>query len=182
MSQLESPQAATLNQRKQWKAQQRKKKKISPLRFLHQPSWNHSSLRVSLFPDTQHPIHLQTMSSLQPPCVHFSSFLLLLLHPAAWNIFPPSPHSDPFSNVESFTEMPFLITLSITTAHLFLSPYYFLLLLKFLVIYLFILNWRIVAWPYCVSFCHISTWISHRCMHVTFLLNLIPTSHPIPPL
>ena len=115
--------------------QRKKKKKISPLRFLHQPLWNHPSPRVSLLRDTQRPIHLQTMSSLQPPFVHFSSFLLLLLHPATWNIFPPSPHSDSFSNVESSTEMPFLITLCITTAHLFLSPYYFLLRLKFFVIY-----------------------------------------------
>ena len=27
---------------------------------------------------------------------------------------------------------------------------------------LFIFNWRIIALQYCVGFCHISTWISHR--------------------
>ena len=27
---------------------------------------------------------------------------------------------------------------------------------------LFIFNWRIIAFQYCVGFCHMSTWISHR--------------------
>ena len=35
---------------------------------------------------------------------------------------------------------------------------------------------------YCVGFCHPSTWISHRYTHVPSLLNLPPTSLPIPPL
>ena len=33
---------------------------------------------------------------------------------------------------------------------------------------------------HCISFCHISTWISHRYTHVPSLLSLSPTSHPIP--
>ena len=47
---------------------------------------------------------------------------------------------------------------------------------------LFIFNWRIIALQYYVGFCHISTWISHRCMYVPSILNLSPTSHHIPPL
>ena len=42
--------------------------------------------------------------------------------------------------------------------------------------------WRIIAWQYCVSFCHTSTWISHRYTYAPSLLNLLPTSHSIPPL
>ena len=45
----------------------------------------------------------------------------------------------------------------------------------------FIFNWRITALQHCVSFCHTSTWISHRYTHVSSLLNLPPTSHSIPP-
>ena len=40
-----------------------------------------------------------------------------------------------------------------------------------------IFNWRIIALEYCVSFCHISTWISHRHTYIPSLLNLSPTSH-----
>ena len=44
---------------------------------------------------------------------------------------------------------------------------------------LFIFNWRIIALQYCVGFCHISTWISHRYRYVRSLLNLPHTpSHP----
>ena len=45
-----------------------------------------------------------------------------------------------------------------------------------------IFNWRIVALQYCVGFCHLSTWISHRYTYVSSLLNLPPTSEPLPPL
>ena len=38
-------------------------------------------------------------------------------------------------------------------------------------------NWRITALQYCVSFCHISTLISHRYIYVPSLLN----PHPTPP-
>ena len=41
---------------------------------------------------------------------------------------------------------------------------------------------NIIALPYCAGFCHTSTWISHQHTHVPSLLNLPPTSHPIPPL
>ena len=44
-----------------------------------------------------------------------------------------------------------------------------------------IFNWRIIALQYHVGFCHTSTWISHRYTNVPSLLNLLPTSHPIPP-
>ena len=37
-------------------------------------------------------------------------------------------------------------------------------------------------WTYCVGFFHISTWISHRYTYFPSLLNLPPTSSPIPPL
>ena len=40
----------------------------------------------------------------------------------------------------------------------------------------------IIALRQCVGFCHISTWISHRSMCVSSLLNLLPTSNSIPPL
>ena len=33
---------------------------------------------------------------------------------------------------------------------------------------LFIFNWRVMALKYCVCFCHISTWISHRYTAVHF--------------
>ena len=46
----------------------------------------------------------------------------------------------------------------------------------------FIFNWKIIALQSCIGFCHVSTWISHRYMCVFSLLNLPPTSHPIPPL
>ena len=39
---------------------------------------------------------------------------------------------------------------------------------------LFIFNWRIVALQYCIGFCHISTWISHRYISV-FLSPELPT-------
>ena len=43
----------------------------------------------------------------------------------------------------------------------------------------FIFNWRIIVLQYCVGFCHTSVWISHRPTHVSFLLNLPATFHPI---
>ena len=43
-------------------------------------------------------------------------------------------------------------------------------------------NWRIIALQNCVGFCQASPWISHRYTCVSSLLNLPPTSHPIPPL
>ena len=36
----------------------------------------------------------------------------------------------------------------------------------------FFFNWRLISLQYCVGFCHISTWISHRYMYVPSLLNL----------
>ena len=41
---------------------------------------------------------------------------------------------------------------------LFPSPTY----IFFSILNVFIFNWRIIAWQYCVGFCHTSTWISHR--------------------
>ena len=35
-----------------------------------------------------------------------------------------------------------------------------------------------IAWQYCVGFCHTSTWISHRDAHVPSVLNFPPASHP----
>ena len=43
-------------------------------------------------------------------------------------------------------------------------------------------NWRTGALQCCVDFCHTSAWISHGYRYVPSLLNLPPTSHPIPPL
>ena len=34
----------------------------------------------------------------------------------------------------------------------------------------------------CIAFCQTSTWMGHRHTYVAVLLNLPPTSHPIPPL
>ena len=42
--------------------------------------------------------------------------------------------------------------------------------------FLFIFNWRIIALQYCVGFCHISTWISHRYTYVPSLLKFPPIS------
>ena len=38
---------------------------------------------------------------------------------------------------------------------------------KVLFIYLLIFKWRIIALQYYVGFCHISTWISHRCIYMS---------------
>ena len=43
-----------------------------------------------------------------------------------------------------------------------------------------IFNWDIITLQYCDGFCHTSTWLSHRYTHVSSLLNLPPTSLPIP--
>ena len=45
----------------------------------------------------------------------------------------------------------------------------------------FIFNWRIIALQYCIGLCHTSTRISRRYTCVPSLLNLLATSHPIPP-
>ena len=49
-------------------------------------------------------------------------------------------------------------------------------------VYIYALNWKIIALQNCVGVCHTSTSISHRYRYVPYLLNLPPTSHPIPPL
>ena len=46
------------------------------------------------------------------------------------------------------------------------KPFYTLLFF-----YLFIFNWRRIALQYCVDFCHISTWTSHRYAYVPSLLT-----------
>ena len=46
----------------------------------------------------------------------------------------------------------------------------------------FVFNWRIIALQCCVCFCHTTTWISHMYTYVLPLLNLPPTTAPIPPL
>ena len=43
----------------------------------------------------------------------------------------------------------------------------------------FFFNWRIIALQYCVGFCHMSVWISHRYTFVPSLWHLPPTSHPV---
>ena len=61
---------------------------------------------------------------------------------------------------------------------------YIFLLLRFIFYCwdVLIFNWRIIALQYCIGFCHTSTWIRHRYTHIPALLNLPPSSHPIPPL
>ena len=44
----------------------------------------------------------------------------------------------------------------------------------------FFFNWSINALQCCVVFCHTSTGVSHRYTYGPSLLNLPPTSHPIP--
>ena len=46
-----------------------------------------------------------------------------------------------------------------------------------LIFYLFIFNWRLIALQYWFDFHHTSAWICHRCTYVSSLLNLPPTSH-----
>ena len=48
-------------------------------------------------------------------------------------------------------------------------------MLVVMALYSFILNWRIVALPYCVGFCHTSAWISHR--YCVCPLPLEPLAH-----
>ena len=45
----------------------------------------------------------------------------------------------------------------------------------------FIFNWRIIALQYCVGFCHTLTWTNRRDTYISTLVNLPPTSLPIPP-
>ena len=47
---------------------------------------------------------------------------------------------------------------------------------------LFFFNWRISALQCCVGFCHTIMQNSHKYTHAPSLLNLLPTSHPIPSL
>ena len=68
------------------------------------------------------------------------------------------------------------------TWRLLISVCYFDNLLHYCIlvwIFKFIFNWMIIAWQYCVGFCHISTWISHRHTCILSLLSLPSTSHPI---
>ena len=57
---------------------------------------------------------------------------------------------------------------------------WFLFCCFYLLLNLFIFSWRIIVLQYGKSFCHTSTWISHRYTYVPSLLNLPPTSHPFP--
>ena len=44
---------------------------------------------------------------------------------------------------------------------------------------IFVFNWKIIALQYCVGFCHMSTWISHRYTYVPSLWECPPTPpHP----
>ena len=45
----------------------------------------------------------------------------------------------------------------------------------------FIFNWRIIALQYCVGFCHTLTRTNGRDTYISTLVNLPPTSRPIPP-
>ena len=45
----------------------------------------------------------------------------------------------------------------------------------------FILNWRIIALQCCADFCHTKTGISCKYTYIPSLLNLSPTSLPVPP-
>ena len=47
--------------------------------------------------------------------------------------------------------------------------------------FFFFFNWRIISLQHCLDFCHTSTCIDHRYTYIPSLLNLPPTSHPIPP-
>ena len=44
----------------------------------------------------------------------------------------------------------------------------------------FFFYWRIIALQFCVAFCHTSTWISHRYIYISSLLNSPLTPHSIP--
>ena len=47
--------------------------------------------------------------------------------------------------------------------------------------YFILFYWKIIVLQYCVSFCHISTWISHRYTHVPSRLNPLPLPSPSHP-
>ena len=54
----------------------------------------------------------------------------------------------------------------------------FMSLCSLLLCHLFFLffNWRMIALPCCVGFCHTTRWISHKYTYIPFLLSLPPTS------
>ena len=47
--------------------------------------------------------------------------------------------------------------------------------------YLFFFFWKIIALQFCVGFCNTPMRISHSCIHVPFISNLPPPSHPTHP-
>ena len=42
----------------------------------------------------------------------------------------------------------------------------------------FFFNWRKITSPYCVGFCHTTTWIRHKHTHITSLLSFPASPHP----
>ena len=59
-------------------------------------------------------------------------------------------------------------------------PLLFVFLFFFLILNLFIFNWKVIALQCCVHFCHTSTWISHRYTYVPSHLNLPPIWTSLP--
>ena len=47
--------------------------------------------------------------------------------------------------------------------------------------YLFFFNRKIIALQFCVGFCRTTMRISHSCIHIPFISNLPPLSHPTHP-
>ena len=60
--------------------------------------------------------------------------------------------------------------------------YHYIISLFYIIIYLFIYKWRIIALQYCIGFYQTLAWISHRFTHVPSHLSIPPTFLPIPQL
>ena len=98
---------------------------------------------------------------------------------------PPFPlrnffqHFGPFLPIHPSTHICYQTQMWVCSSVCFSFHLIFIYLLAFSE-KLFIFNWGVIALQDSVGFCHTSAWVSHRYSYAPSLLNLPPTSHPIP--